>query len=188
MMITFGMFSFNRIVDLIVIDEALEALALRAILESFGVEVRCRFVGNANILVTLLGRENQLQDLVILSCHGKKEGMLLPDLAPRLEAQMPYQKIVTAKHFLEFLELNGQIVMTTGCCLGQRKFADSFLQRGAAAYIGTEEYVDGASTALFMTSFLYYFTYKGQSLEEAFKKAKAQDQETALFRLHQRSR
>ena len=65
-------------IDLVVLGHALEAIAIRSMLESFAFEVRSHFVGNAKKLVSLLNGEENLHEILILSCHGDEEGMILP--------------------------------------------------------------------------------------------------------------
>ena len=173
-------------IDLIVLGHALEAIALRSMLESFDLEVRSHFVGNAKKLVSLLNGEEDLYEILILSCHGDEEGMILPELSAELEQAMPYHKVLTAKDCAEFLELKNQVVINTGCCLGNEKFAKSFIQQGAKAYIGAETYVEGNAASFFVIALLYFHICNNLSLQEAFTKAKSLDSETNFFTLHQR--
>lgn len=176
----------NIKIDLIVLGNSLEAIAMRGMLESFGFEVRSHFIGNAKKLVSLLNTKENLYEILILSCHGNERGMLLPELAEELEKTMPYHKTLTATDCSEFLKLQNQVVINTGCCLGNEKFANSFIQQGAKAYIGPETYVEGNAALFFAISFLYFHLCNHLSLQEAFTKAKALDSETSLFSLHQR--
>jgi hypothetical protein len=173
-------------IDLVVLGHALEAIALRSMLESFDLALRTHFVGNVKKLVSLLNGEDNLHEILILSCHGDERGMLLPELSEELEKEMLYHKVLTAKDCSEFLKLQNQIVINTGCCLGNEEFAKSFIQQGAKAYIGAETYVEGNAASFFVISFLYFHLCNNLSLQEAFTKAKSLDSETNLFTLHQR--
>lgn len=173
-------------VDIIVLYEALEALAIRSVLESFGVEVRCHFIGNVKKLVSLFSGAEPLHEIVIISCHGDERGMILPELHEELEKEMPYQKVLTVSDFSQFLKLQNQIVINTGCCLGNKYFAETFLQKGASAYIGLETEVEGNAVLFFVISFLYFRLCNNLSLENAFEKANSLDDETRLIKLYQR--
>lgn len=172
-------------VDLIVIGDALEAVAIRGVLESFGIEVRCHFIGNVKKFISFLNGEETLEKIVIIACHGDENGMILPELGAEIEKEMPYHKILTATNCVDFLKLHNQIVLNTGCCLGNEKFANSFIQEGATAYIGSEDYIEGNAAAFFAVSFLYFYICKSLPLHEAFIKAKSLDDETDLFKLYQ---
>jgi hypothetical protein len=173
-------------IDLVILGDALEAIAIRGILESFGLEVRSHFVGNVKNLLPLLDGTENLHEILILSCHGDERGMILPELSEELEKVMPYHEILTSKDCTEFLKLQNQIVINTGCCLGNEKFANSFIQQGTKAYIGPETYVEGNTATFFVISLLYFHFCKNLSLQEAFIKTKSLDRETNLFALHQR--
>lgn len=171
-------------VDLIVIGEPLEAVALRSVLESFGVEVRCHFIGHVKRLVSFLNAEEFLYKVVILSCHGDERGIILPELAAELDKTMPYQGVLSASNCREFVRLKHQVVINTGCCLGKDDFADSFIKNGASAYIGFEDYPEGNAVVFFIISFLYFYLYKRLPLNEAFAKARSIDKETSMAKLH----
>src|SRR5262249_55631932 len=109
-----------RKADLIVLDDTLEAITLRGVLESFNIEVRCHFVGHVKQLVSLLDGSTPLAPLVILCCHGDEDGMVLPELALQLEKDMPYHTRLTAADCAEFLDLKENLVINTGCCLGTK--------------------------------------------------------------------
>jgi hypothetical protein len=176
----------NTKVDLIVLNEALEALSIRSVLEAFGVEVRCHFIGNVKKLVSLFSGAEPLHEIVIISCHGDEQGMILPELHEELEKEMPYHKVLTTSDFAQFLNLQNQIVINTGCCLGSENFAEPFIQKGAFAYIGLETYVEGNAVLFFVISFLYFRLCNNLSVEDAFAKAKSLDDETRLIKLYQR--
>lgn len=172
-------------VDIIVLYEALEALAMRSVLESFGVEVRCHFIGNVKKLVSLLSGAEPLYEIIIISCHGDEQGMILPELYVELEKEMPYHKVLTASDLAQFLKLQNQIIINTGCCLGNKNFAETFIQKGASAYIGLETYVEGNAALFFVISFLYFRLCNNLSVEDAFAKVSSHD-ETHLIKLYQK--
>ncbi len=63
-------------VTIINIADALEAVALRAALEWWNIEVNLRHVGAADQLVALLDGTTALSPLVFLMCHGDEHGCL----------------------------------------------------------------------------------------------------------------
>src|SRR5436190_21057154 len=90
-------------IDLVVLGHALEAIAIRSMLESFDLEVRTHFVGNAKKLESLLNGEEDLHEILILSCHGTEQGMILPELSEELEQEIQkhWKNLLPIKLFME---------------------------------------------------------------------------------------
>jgi len=130
-------------------------------------------------LIALFQSSAYLHETVILSCHGAQERMHIPEL----EVSMPYHKKLTPEDFATILHLKDQVVINTGCCLGSEKFAESFLARGAKAYIGAIGYIEGNAILPFLTLFFYLYVCKKMSLDKAFKMAQAIDVDTSRFKL-----
>ncbi|WP_213158402.1 hypothetical protein [Parachlamydia sp. AcF125] len=175
-----------RAADIIVISDKIEAFALRGVLEAFGVQVRMHYIGNVNHLISLLQGSNYLHKMVVISCHGNKEEILIPELAPELELDMLYRKGLTPRDLQEILSLDDQIVIITGCCLGSQAFAEKFLSKGAKAYIGAKNYIDGDAFLLFTVTFLYFYLTKSLTIKAAFKKAKCLGENAKMIKLWQR--
>lgn len=169
-------------VDIIVMYEALESLAIRSLLESLGIQVRIHYVGNVQQLVYLLQQE-ELHKIVILSCHGDEEGLILPALSNDLELQMQYHNHLKSSDFLQFLNLHEQIIINTGCCLGSAEFSGNFITKGASAYIGSVDYIEGGVLVIFMITLLYYFLSKKVPLIEAFERACNLDEQLKSMQL-----
>jgi len=169
-----------------VIGEALEAIALRSALEAFGVNVRCHFVGHVNALISYLNGDISLSKTVIVSCHGEERGMVLPELSSDLEKTMPYHRFLTGTDCADFLKLNDQIILNTGCCLGTETFARSFIEKGAAAYIGFEGYPEGHAAVYQVISFLYFYLCYHHPLSVAFEKTVSLGDEDGKFKLYQK--
>lgn len=173
-------------VDLIVVGEALEAIALRSALEAFGVNVRCYFMGHVNALISCLNGDLPLSKIVILSCHGDERGMILPELSLDLEKTMPYHRFLTGADWAVFLKLNDQIIINTGCCLETESFACSFIEKGASAYIGFEGYPEGHAAVYKVMSFLYFYLCHQLPLPVAFEKTVSLGDEDGKFKLYQK--
>ena len=177
-----------RAVDIIVLpNTSLESIAIRGVLESLSIQTRVHYIGNAAHLISLLQSSDYLHNIVVISCHGNKAGLFLPELAKEIEIKMPYTKQLSANNFIEFLQLNKQIVINTGCCLGSKEFANSFLLNGASAYIGLTNYAEGSSCLLFIINFLYLYLVKNYSINIAYEKTLFLEEETKIFKLWQKS-
>jgi hypothetical protein len=172
-----------KAIDIIVISEGLEANALRAALEAFGIQVRMHYIGNVKHLISLLQNPDYLHRIIIISCHGDEESLLIPELSPELEVEMPYQRKLTPHDLSNILNLNNQVVINTGCCLGTKEFADSFLSKGASAYIGSEDYIEGGAIILFVITFLYFYVSKSLPIDKSFNQAQYIDDEMKFLKL-----
>ncbi|HJD66427.1 MAG TPA: hypothetical protein LFV91_05240 [Rickettsia endosymbiont of Bembidion nr. Transversale] len=100
---------------------------------------------------------------------------------------MPYNQQLTANNFMEFLKLDRQIIINTGCCLGSKEFADSFLLNGASFYIGFLDYTESNDCLLFTINFLYFYLVKNYSITDAYEKSLFLQEETKIFKLWQKS-
>lgn len=174
-----------NLIDIIVVGECFEALAIRNILESFQLQTRIHYIGNADHFVSLFKDKNYLYKTIIISCHGKNKKMLLPQLAPQFEKEMPFHKALTAINFLEILNLNDQIIINTGCTLGTKEVASSFLNKGAEIYIGPKGYQEASCTIIFIVNLLYFHYVKNLPIITSFNKVQNLNKDTKLFKLWQ---
>lgn len=108
----------------------------------------------------------------------------MPEISKEIYETAEPRKRFDANHISEFAKLNGQNVIVTGCTLGHKKMADSFLKSGARTFIGAREYPDGNSAFMFATS-LFYYLMQGEKYPDAFLRAKNTDDETSNFELHE---
>lgn len=174
-------------VTVINIADALEAVALRAALEWWNIEVALRHVGAADQLVALLDGTVALSPLVFLMCHGDERGILLPELAPELEQTQPFTGAVGPVELRQFLRVPGCAVVNTGCITGTGELAAAFIDGGASVYIGPDDYPDAPGSLFFCLAFAYDHLVRGYPLAEAHRRAAAHDAETAQFQYFARS-
>lgn len=170
-------------VDIVDLDDDLEAVALRSVLECFDFTVRMHYVATSGQLVRTLGDEDATSGNVVLMCHGGEEGLLLPELAGEVAAEQPYAGVMTAADFRSFLRLPGRLVINTGCLLGRQEYADAFLDAGCRSYVGPIDYVEAYASLFYVLHFLYGLR-RGGSVDEAHEQARAHGPETASFQLY----
>ncbi len=159
-------------VDILVMADSTESYAIRSILESFGIQTRTHYIGNVRHLISLLKEQDYLYETIIICCHGDKEGLLIPELSTDLEETMPFRKRLNALNLLEILSLNNRLVINTGCCLGNKEFAQSFLASGTRAYIGALDYIEASAMLMFVVNFAYFYFVMKLSIKDAFDKAR----------------
>lgn len=170
-------------VTIIAIADDLEALALRAALEWWGVQVTIHFIGQAKDLVAILGDTTRRATTFFLMGHGDEQGFILPELHPDIEREQPYHSPLAPAHLVQFMHLPDCIVISTGCATGTEAFAEAFLSAGCRAYVGPTGYVEGDASLFYSLALCYEWICKGQVLGTAHQKAIVHDSETSLFRL-----
>jgi hypothetical protein len=153
------------------IESALEAQAIRAAAEAWGITVTVTWVGNSGQIVEYLSQQ-PTHDLIIISGHGDERGLLLPELAPSVRDRYPYHEAIRPDDFARFLALGGNGVLMNTCCGGQRALADVFLAHGAAWYIGTEAYPDARAALMFVLSLIYHYR-EARDIDQAFAQTTA---------------
>lgn len=169
--------------DLIVIDDNLEALAVRACLERWGVTVNLHLIGKSSDLVSLFNEPERLSSNILITCHGTKKGIVLPELAPQIAKKEPYRDFITPANLKEFVNLKGHVVLSTGCVTGKQTFANVFMSRGAGAYIALQGYPEASAALLFVVNFYYFLLVKKLSVKEAYQKAVQSDPKELSFKL-----
>lgn len=172
-------------VDIISIADDVAALSIRSILEYWNVKVDIHYVAKAQDMVDIFRKED-LSSNILLMCHGAEEGIHLPELALEAAKTQPYDKILTPKNITEFLKLNEQTVVSTGCKTGTKSFADAFLGKGAKDYIAPTNYPEGTAALLFVINFYYFLLVKKIPGKEAYTRTKLIDDETEMFELFRR--
>ena len=146
----------KNFLDIIVIEDAMEALAVRASLEWWGTVTRTFFIGKSQDLVDILGGKEKLSPNILIMCHGVSDGIILPELGEEIAKQQPYDKILTPSNLNDFVKLNGQTIVSTGCKTGTKEFADAFLSAGAKCYIAPKDYPEGDASLFYVQSFFYF--------------------------------
>ena len=177
---------YSMNIDIINLDDDLASVALRSILEYWGCTVAIHHVATAQQLVRLLNGETALSKHIVFMCHGVEQGVALAELAPEIAAQQPYQSVVSADNFQEFLHLPDRLVLNTGCLTGRPEFAAAFLRAGCHTYIGPVDYPEATSALFYPLHFFYEFHVRNSPLEIAHQKAAAHDAETQMFQLYRK--
>ena len=167
-------------VDLAVLD-AVEAYALRGILEYEGVRVNWFPIATPRHLVNVLnGTESQSDHLVICS-HGDERGIVVDELDPEVARTQPFTDRLTPELARRYVSLPGPVVVVSGCGTGSAEMASGFLDGGCAAYLAPDGYPAGA---LLFLHRLYHNLIRGATLDDAVERARSEDDDGRLFRLH----
>ncbi|NRB49028.1 MAG: delta-aminolevulinic acid dehydratase [Saprospiraceae bacterium] len=166
-----------------------EPEAIRQTAEYFGYQVVMKYLGRPNDFLQLLGGQDPLfnaLDCWIFSVHGDDRKFILPELDPSIYQEHEPRHPIGIETLAGQIILNAQLILNTGCTLGNEPLAQLFISGGAQAYIGATDYVEGNAGLLFCIRFLYEWM-KDIELASAFALATAVDQETGLFRLYHTS-
>ncbi|MFD7158793.1 hypothetical protein ACFV9C_29630 [Kribbella sp. NPDC059898] len=152
---------------IIALGDALEANAVRAILEGFNYRTTTHWVGSRAELVKLLAGDLPTDDTVVLSCHGDDGTILVPQEPP-----------ITADDVRTRAHLDGKTIINLGC--ETARLAPAFHQAGATHYIAPTAAPDGTAALAFVTNFFFLRT-DNIPLPEAVHRAAAFHPECEQF-------
>lgn len=169
--------------EILDIDSPLAALALRAVVETWGMPVHLTHIGNTRQLVERLQQPVVIPRYLLLECHGIVDGLALPELAPELERLQPYHRALTPANVREFVQVPGATVINTGCSLGTEAFALAFIQGGARTYIGADSDPSGDGALLYVLRLFYGLQCQGLAFDEAHAQVRLQVPDTLMFHL-----
>lgn len=151
----------NQRISIVCASESscLETISLRGALEYFGYIPLVHWLGNSKQLKDVLEGKIQLEEIILLSCHGCEKGFYA------YENKLLSLDDVSVK-------LKNKTVLSTGCVTGKEHFAQSFLRGGVRYYIAPPDYPEGNSSMIFSLMFLWKLQLNGDVLS-AWREASA---------------
>jgi hypothetical protein len=144
-------------------------------------EVRLHRIGRGAQLVPLLDGTTPVRHLLV-SCHGTADGIVLPELAAKLQAEEPFGRSLTAGDIDGVAALGGATVVLTGCETG--RLADALLRGGAGAVVAPDGYLRSAAAFGFCVALYYGLLELGLTLADAVDRARSLGGDASCFRLH----
>ncbi len=133
-------------------NSTLETVALRGALEYFGYTPSVHLLGSTEQFKEIVSGKVTLDPIVVLSCHGAKEGFYGTD-----NILIPLKDLT--------IQLKDKIVLSLGCVTGSEDFAKAFLAGGVSAYIAPPSYPEGNSSLIFALAFLWKLQLTDNSLQ-----------------------
>lgn len=178
----------NLYVNLVVGSNCdIESLALRSVLESFGVRVTLHLIGRPNDFIDVLSGEdlNDQIDYLILNFHGDEGRFCMPELGPEVyELNEPRGEFFGPQKISNYCKLKDVKVIASGCTLGEKQLANAFLKSGCHSYLGPNDYIDGNANLMFLIRFMYEIIANKRTQQEALELAKSIDEETSMYQLY----
>lgn len=178
----------NLYVNLVVGSNCdIESLALRSVLESFGVRVTLHLIGRPNDFIDVLSGEglNDQIDYLILNFHGDEGRFCMPELGPEVyELNEPRGEFFGPQEISNYCKLKDVKVIASGCTLGEKQLANAFLKSGCHSYLGPNDYIDGNGNLMFLIRFMYEIIANKRTQQEALELAKSIDEETSMYQLY----
>ncbi|KOP80399.1 delta-aminolevulinic acid dehydratase [Lysinibacillus sp. FJAT-14745] len=168
-------------------DCDIESLALRSVLESFGVRVTLHLIGRPNDFIDVLSGEDldDRIDYLILNFHGDEGRFCMPELGADIyELDELRGEFFGPQEVLKYSKLKDLKVIASGCTLGEKQLATAFLKSGCHSYLGPDDYIDGNANLMFLIRFMYEIIANERTQQEAFEIAKAIDEETSMYQLY----
>lgn len=165
----------------------IESLALRSVLESFGVRVTLHLIGRPNDFIDVLSGEdlNDQIDYLILNFHGDEGRFCMPELGPEIYAlNEPRGEFFGPQEISNYCKLKDVKVIASGCTLGEKQLANAFLKSGCHSYLGPNDDIDGNANLMFLIRFMYEIIANKRTQQEAVEIAKSIDEETSMYQLY----
>jgi hypothetical protein len=131
---------------IIALDDALEATAIRGMLEGLNYRTTIHWVGSRAEFLKLLAGEIPTDETVVVSCHGDEQGILVPD-----------EPAVTAADIRRHANLTGKTVINLGCLTGH--LAPAFRVAGTTHYIAPTGYPDATAALAFVANLFFLRAY-----------------------------
>ncbi|GIO08685.1 hypothetical protein J31TS6_47130 [Brevibacillus reuszeri] len=168
-------------------DCDMEVQAFRASLEYFGVRVFTYWVGRPNDLIDVLSSKDLYPntDIIILCFHGDEGQFIMPELEESIYEPGEPKGDFGPEEIRQFAQLTGKVVIGTGCSVGKRETAQSFLDSGCEVYIGPNDYPDGNDALMFVLRLFHDLIQNNRGIKEAFQNAKSLDAEMDMFQLYE---
>jgi hypothetical protein len=156
--------------------------ALRLALEQFALRVNLVRIGQARHLVAALSDIGD-SEYVVLSGHGQDGDILIPELAPELEAQQPFHRVLTPEVVSTYAHLDHALVISTGCGTATPAMGQAMLGRGATGYLAPVAEPYGYA-AFFAVTYLFYELTQGRNIRQAVARLCDHDPELNMWQLH----
>ena len=123
-------------------DGALEALALRSVLEASGHDVHLRFIATPYHFRQLVAAQ-PVPDMLVICCHGADGGLYIGPVADSVGGHELVNGSLMPECFASHVALRGCTVLCTACDAASATLAQAFLQGGARAYLAPAGEPDG---------------------------------------------
>ena len=156
-----------------------ESEALRQALEYFGYRISKSVIGRPADLKKHLN-ENRSR-FVILSIHGLKGRMVMPELASEIYHPSEPMGDLEPKDLSDVQDLPDIHLMTSGCSLFTIEWQNLWRDKQVASYISPSSDVEGNSSLQFFFRYFYELIQHGRCISEAFEVARGIDDQTAYF-------
>jgi hypothetical protein len=124
-------------------DTALEALALRSVIEASGRSVTLRFIATPPQLFELLDAGHAAPQVLVLHGHGCDGSLHFGPLAPGLGGEILSDGFLPPQAVRGRIALAGTTVLCTACESGSGELGDAFIAGGADVFIAPEGEPDG---------------------------------------------
>jgi hypothetical protein len=170
---------------IIAISTGNEPHAIRSAAEYWGFSVTATWVGNSSHVVDDLAG-GRTADIIVIAGHGDEGRLCLPELDKSIAARYPFDGFISADEFGTFVKLAGGAVISLCCSTGTEAMGRTFLDGGASAYIGPEDYPAGNDALKFVLDFLFAYGCRRLNLASCFEIARTGSPDGDMFKLFAR--
>ncbi len=173
----------NNILIIVIGSTGNEPEALRQTLEYFGCFVAVKYIGRPNDLISVLQGDLIFDpDCIVISCHGENGEIIMPVLGDDVYEKDEPRGNFSASDISKHLKLKDKLILNLGCTTGAGALPEVFKKNNT--YIAPKDYIEADSALYFAISLFYEMSKDGVKMKDAYKKAKATDDETKLFQFY----
>lgn len=151
----------------------LEAIAVRAILESLGCVVTIHWIGTPGDFLKVLGQGENAPRFLLIAGHGDEEkGYYLGEYADFIDTSMLRDHYMPADVIAPIINLPGCTVVSSACAGGVEPMGRAFVNTGQIdAYIGCRVYPNGDDMLIYLANFFHGILRKKLSDHDAWQRA-----------------
>lgn len=165
----------------VAVGDGMEALLIRAILESLGAAVTLHLAGTPQDFLEVLAQGESAPRYIVVSGHGDRGGFLFGDYDRRIDTTMLVEGSLPADAIASRVRLPGKVVISTACETGAEAFGAAFIRGKVAAYVAPSGSPEGAIVPLFLHCLFHQLLQRKAPLDAALRRAQAIDGEARMF-------
>lgn len=167
------------------VADSSEAGFMREMLEQLNMSVLLHKVGTPDDFLKVIGQTENAPQFLLISAHGDEGGLEFGEYMEEIDVSSLEDEVMLPSTIGNAICLPGTVIISAACTGGVESAGKAFLQGGALAYIGADDYVSGIAIPLFLMHFFYKLTKEDPyTLEEAWEHAASYDEESRMFRLY----
>lgn len=160
-------------VSIVLVEDAPEALLLRALLENFGAQVALHWTGKPSDFLTAFDCFGTPAELAIIVGHGDEGGIIFPEMGEGVDSLVLPNDRITPDLFAQIAGPLPKVVISTACGSGTPALARACHGAGTGLYIAPRDYPTGSTVPVLLGLAMFKVIEQAQAWPEAIASANA---------------